>query len=51
MSPSWALQLDEVDGAAGGDPTLTDLLQTLADGSKARSAGVHDRRKAKFKGP
>ena len=25
VSPSWALQLDEIDGAAGGDPTLNDL--------------------------
>jgi hypothetical protein len=50
VSPSWALQLDEIDGAAGGDPTLNDLLQTLADGSKARSASVHDdaRRGASF---
>ena len=50
-SPSWALQLDEIDRAATGDPTLNDLLQTLADGSKARSASVHDRCKAAFGQP
>jgi hypothetical protein len=33
-----------------GDAKLTDLLVTLANCEKARSVGVHDRCKAKFKG-
>jgi hypothetical protein len=31
-----------------GDAKLTDLLQTLADCPKARSASIHDRWKAVF---
>jgi hypothetical protein len=31
-----------------GDAKLTDLLQTLADCPKARSASIHDRCKAVF---
>ena len=31
-----------------GDARLTDLLQTLADCPKARSANIHDRCKAVF---
>jgi hypothetical protein len=33
-----------------GDAKLTDLLVTLADCRKARSASVYDRRKAVFEG-
>ena len=33
-----------------GDAKLTDLLQTLADCPKARSASSHDRCKAMFQG-
>ena len=33
-----------------GDAKLTDLLQTLADCPKARSASIHDRCKAVFEG-
>ena len=33
-----------------GDAKLTDLLQTLADCPKARSASIHDRCKAVFVG-
>ncbi len=33
-----------------GDAKLTDLLQTLANRSKARSASIHDRCKAVFEG-
>ncbi|HTR14728.1 MAG TPA: hypothetical protein VMI72_16110 [Roseiarcus sp.] len=34
----------------GGDAKLTDLLQTIADCPKARSANVHDRCKAIYSG-
>jgi hypothetical protein len=34
-----------------GDAKLTDLLQTLANGPKARSASIHDRCKAVFGQP
>jgi hypothetical protein len=34
--------------AQHGNAKLTDLLQTLADCQKARSAGIHDRCKAVF---
>ena len=33
-----------------GDARLTDLLQTLANCQKARSASIHDRCKAVFEG-
>jgi hypothetical protein len=33
-----------------GDAKLTDLLQTLADCPKTRSASIHDRCKAVFEG-
>jgi hypothetical protein len=33
-----------------GDANLTDLLQTLADCPKTRSASIHDRCKAVFEG-
>jgi hypothetical protein len=33
-----------------GDAKLTDLLQTLADCQKARSASIHDRCKAVYEG-
>jgi hypothetical protein len=33
-----------------GDAKLTDLLQTLANCPKARSASIHDRCKAVFEG-
>jgi hypothetical protein len=33
-----------------GDAKLTDLLQTLADCRKARSASIHDRCKAVYEG-
>ena len=33
-----------------GDATLTELLQTLANCPKARSASIHDRCKAVFEG-
>jgi hypothetical protein len=33
-----------------GDAKLTDLLMTLANCPKARSASVHDRCKAKYEG-
>jgi hypothetical protein len=33
-----------------GDAKLTDLLQTLANCQKARSASVHDRCKAVYEG-
>jgi hypothetical protein len=36
--------------AEHGDAKLTDLLVTLADCRKARSAGVHDRCKAVYEG-
>jgi hypothetical protein len=36
--------------AHGADARLTDLLVTLANCEKARSASVHDRCKAKFEG-
>ena len=36
--------------AQHGDAKLTDLLQTLADCRKARSASIHDRCKAVFDG-
>jgi hypothetical protein len=32
----------------GGDPKLTDLLETLANCPKARSASIHDRCKAVY---
>jgi hypothetical protein len=35
---------------AHGDAKLTDLLQTLADCQKARSASVHDRCRAVYEG-
>ena len=34
----------------GPDAKLTDLLQTLADCQKARSASIHDRCKAVYEG-
>jgi hypothetical protein len=34
----------------GGDAALTDLLRTLADCPKTRSASIHDRCKAVFEG-
>jgi hypothetical protein len=36
--------------AEHGDTKLTDLLVTLADCQRARSASVHDRCKAMYKG-
>jgi hypothetical protein len=33
-----------------GDAKLTDLLRTLADYQKARSASIHDRCKAVYEG-
>ena len=36
--------------AEHGDAKLTDLLQTLADCQKARSASIHDRCKAVYEG-
>jgi hypothetical protein len=36
--------------AQHGDAKLTDLLQTLANCPKARSASIHDRCKAVFEG-
>jgi hypothetical protein len=36
--------------AQHGNAKLTDLLQTLADCQKARSASIHDRCKAVFEG-
>ena len=36
--------------AQRGDPKLTDLLETLANCPKARSANIHDRCKAVYSG-
>ena len=36
--------------AQHGDPKLTDLLETLANCTKARSASIHDRCKAVYSG-
>jgi hypothetical protein len=36
--------------AQDGDPKLTDLLETLANCPKARSASIHDRCKAVYSG-
>jgi hypothetical protein len=36
--------------AQHGDPKLTDLLETLANCPKARSASIHDRCKAVYSG-
>jgi hypothetical protein len=36
--------------AQGADAKLTDLLATLANCEKARSASIHDRCKARFQG-
>jgi hypothetical protein len=47
MRPAWRYSVAKL-MEEHGDAKLTDLLQTLADCSKARSASLHDRCKAVY---